>query len=334
MLLSSTQALVFISYDYDYIIIGGGTAGLILAARLSANPAIVVGVLEAGEWQNDNPIVYIPGLHRASIGTPLDWNFTTVPQTHVNNRVISHPLGKMLGGSSGLNFMNWCVASRGEYDWGLGWNWDAISDGWKKAEGVYPPVLQTQIDLLPKPYVNTRFHGHDGPVGMSFARWFPSSTSAILPSLRKLGVKENPDPMGGDNTGGYYCLSSIDGANVTRSTSATAFLEPNLERKNLIVLTGVTVSRIVFNNKVASGVEFLDKSGTTHTAKLNTDPKSEVILSAGSLQSPQILELSGIGKKSVLEAAGVPLLVRNDNVGENLQDHTCKLSLDVPQHLN
>jgi len=323
MLLNSTQALSFLSHRYDYIVLGGGTAGLTLATRLSSDPSLTVGVLEAGELQIDNPLVYIPGVYGQALGGELDWNFTTVPQEHVNNRSIQWERGRMLGGSSGLNFMAWNVGAREEYDWGYGWDWETISAAWKKAETLHPPMLTAQLELLTTPPVEPRFHGTDGPVSSSFSQWFPSISARFLPSLEKLGPKTRVDSMGGENTGGYNSLSSVEPKSVTRSYSASAYLVPNIDRKNLIVLTGAMVSRVILKEGVARGVEFLDINGALHCATLNSQEKSEIILSAGSIQSPQILELSGIGKESVLAAAGVPLLVRNDHVGENLQDHTC-----------
>jgi len=324
MLLPSTQALAFLAHSYDYLVLGGGTAGLTVATRLAlSSPSIRVGVLEAGHSQLDNPLVSIPGFFGFSRGTAIDYNFTTIPQANVNNRRMDIPRGKMLGGSSGLNYMNWNLASKAEYDsWGHGWDWDVISKTAKRVEEYFPPELEAQLELLPKPPVKPGLHGTKGPVKVGFTKWFPKVTGTLLGSLEKFGVGLNPDSMSGDNTGGYYSLHSVtnDG---TRSYSASAYLAPNIGRENLIVLTGATVAKILLENKVAVGVEFVDDMGATHQVFLKKGGKSEVILSAGSIQSPQILELSGIGKKSVLEAAGVPIKIRNDQVGENLQDHLC-----------
>ncbi|KAI5856048.1 hypothetical protein BZA05DRAFT_333620 [Tricharina praecox] len=322
MLLPSNQALAFLAHSYDYLILGGGTAGLTVATRLAlSSPSLKIGVLEAGHSQLDNPLVSVPGYYGFGLGTELDYNFTTTPQTHVNNRKIGMARGKMLGGSSGLNYMNWNLASAEEYDsWGHGWGWGVISKAVRAIEGYYPPELEAQFELLPKPPVVEGVHGTKGPVQAGWAKWFPKPTGMLLKSLQSFGIGINPDAMSGDNLGGYYSLGSVtkDGE---RSYSASAYLAPNIDRENLIVLTGATVAKVLLKNKVAVGVEFVDEAGTTHQAFLKKGGKSEVILSAGSLQSPQILELSGIGKKSVLEAAGVLAIVQNDQVGENLQDH-------------
>ncbi|KAF8540022.1 hypothetical protein BDD12DRAFT_656195, partial [Trichophaea hybrida] len=320
----------FLTHRYDYIILGGGTAGLTLAARLSADPTLTVGVLEAGELEDSNPLVYTPGLYGVALGGNLDWGFSTVPQEHVNNRSIPWSRGRMLGGSSGLNYMAWNVGAREEYDWGHGWDWEVISAAWKKAETLHLPKLATQLELLTTPPVEQKFHGNNGPVSTSFVLWSPSITDKFLPSLEKLGIKIRVDSMGGENTGAFNGLASIDPEKVIRSYSANAYLLPHIDRENLIVLTGATVSRVILEEGTARGVEFLDINGTLHCASLNSKEKSEIILSAGSIQSPQILELSGIGRESVLAGARVPLLVRNDHIGENLQDHTyCPLIYEL-----
>jgi len=223
-----------------------------------------------------------------------------------------------------MNYMVWDIGSKDEYDsWGHGWDWDVISKAVRKAEGYHPPELEAQLELLPKPPVKEQIHGTEGPIGVGFTKWFPKVTSMFFLALENVGVGINPDSMSGDNVGGTYSLNSM-AKDATRSYSASAYLAPNVDRENLSVLTGVTVAKVLLEKNVAVGVEFVDEAGTTHQVFLTKGGNSEVILSAGAYQSPQILELSGIGKKSVLEAAGVPVAVRNDQVGENLQDHICE----------
>jgi choline dehydrogenase-like flavoprotein len=324
MLLPSTSAVAFAALQYDYLLLGGGTAGLTLATRLSRSlPQARVGVLEAGFSELSNPLVSTPGLFGAALGTSVDWNFKTVPQPFVASRQIDIQRGKMLGGSSGLNFMMWNVGSKEEYDaWGYGWGFDGISQGWKSAEKYHQPTTPAQEEILPRPPVVENYHGHKGPLATSFNPWFPHVIATFRAAFEKLGIRWNPDPTGGDNVGFWYSINTIDPTRAERSYSASAFWAPNQDRENLVVLTGVTASRVLFGeDKVAIGVEFVDGDGNKHQAFLKSDENAEVILTAGTVGSPQLLELSGIGKKSVLQAAGINVLVENDDVGENLQDH-------------
>jgi choline dehydrogenase-like flavoprotein len=325
MLLPSTSAVAFTALQYDYLLLGGGTAGLTLAARLSNSlPHARIGVLEAGLSELSNPLISTPGLFGAVLGTSADWGYKSVPQPFVASRKLDIQRGKMLGGSSGLNFLIWDVGSKDEYDaWGYGWGFDGISKGWKSSEIVHAPTNPALEQILPRPPVDENMHGHKGPLSTSFNQWFPHVSTTFHAAFEKLGVRVNPDPTGGDNLGFSYSLNTIDPTRAERSYSASAFFAPNQDRENLVVLTGVTASKVLFGeDKVTIGVEFVDGEGKTHQAFLKSgDENAEVILTAGAVGSPQLLELSGIGKKSVLDAAGIEVLVENDDVGENLQDH-------------
>lgn len=330
MLLPSAQHLLFLATSYDYIIVGGGTAGLTLASRLSADKSLTVGVLEAGENQLANPIVTIPGSFAQATGnSALDWVYASTPQEHANNRNITYAGGKMLGGSSSMGAMLWNVGSSFEYDrWesigNPGWNGQRIMKAIRKSEKYVPPTLQSQLDILPKSPVDKKNHGSGGPVVTSFGKWFPQPAARnFLTSLESMGIGWNTDPYRGDATGGMQGLSTINPAHSTRVDSNSAYLLPNINRTNLVVLTGTTVSRILLahsaKGKRAMGIEFVAQDGTTHIVHLKSN--GEVVLSAGTVQTPQLLELSGIGKKEVLEAAGIDVVVLNENVGEGLQDH-------------
>jgi choline dehydrogenase-like flavoprotein len=188
----------------------------------------------------------------------------------------------------------------------------------KRAQKIHTPTLPSQLEMLPVPPYIEKFHGTCGPTQTSFVKWYVRASTAFLPALANLGLPINPEPMSGNNVGGFVIVNSIDPANSTRSYSATSYLLPNIGRKNLVVLTGATVARVVIKDKVAIGVEFL-VDGLKYTVKAT----KEVILSAGAIQSPQILELSGVGGRDVLEKVGVECVVDNPNVGENLQEHHC-----------
>jgi len=152
---------------------------------------------------------------------------------------------------------------------------------------MHVPTLEAQLELAPKPPYQLEYHGTSGPVSTSFVRWFVQATKTFIPTLEALGIARNKEPMSGNNVGGFLSVSSIETQTVTRSYSATAYLQPNRERSNLVVLTAATATRIIFNDqKVVTGVEFI-----VGGAKFYARATKEVILSAGSIQSPQLLEL-------------------------------------------
>jgi len=185
---------------------------------------------------------------------------------------------------------------------------------------VHAPTLKSQLELAPNPPYQPEYHGTSGPVSTSFVKWFVRAVTAFIPTLEALGIAGNKEPMSGNNIGGRVSLSSIDPQTTRRSFSANAYLEPNKDKSNLVVLTAATATRVVFNHKkVATGVEFI-ADGKKFCARAT----KEVILSAGSIQSPQLLELSGIGKKTLLSKFGIPVILNNPNVGENLQEHYCE----------
>ncbi|KAF7121619.1 hypothetical protein CNMCM5793_009090 [Aspergillus hiratsukae] len=310
---------------YDYIIVGGGTAGLTLAARLSENPDVTVAVLEAGEAHLNDPRVMTPGLAVSLYDDPkYDWGFKTVPQKHSLDHVFAWPRGKGLGGCSMLNFGVMTYPSKREIDnWGPlgnpGWSWDELFPYFLKSETYHPPAEGTTA-ALNSAYVQRDAHGHDGPIQTCFAQASGPFDEVWQPTMEKLGCKLSGDPKKGVGMGAYTHMHSVDPTSRTRSYAVTAYYLGNAERKNLSVLTGAISTMIIFEEEdtilKAVGVEFTH-NGTSYVVSANR----EVVLCGGSLGSPQLLELSGIGSRSVLESIGVEVLVENDNVGENLQDH-------------
>lgn len=188
----------------------------------------------------------------------------------------------------------------------------------KISQIIHPPTLDSQLEIAPDPAYVPTYHGTSGPVSTSFVRWFVEGTKAFLPTLEKLGVRTNKEPMSGNNVGGFVSIASIEPTTVTRSYSATAYLQPNINKSNLVVLTGATATKVVFDKKVAIGAEFI-----VGEEKYFVRANKEVILSAGSIQTPQLLELSGIGSQPLLSKLGIEVVVNNPNVGENLQEHHC-----------
>ncbi|TBU49102.1 alcohol oxidase [Dichomitus squalens] len=321
----------FCSQDmrFDYVVVGGGTAGLVVASRLSEDPEVRVGVLEAGEWHRDVEAVTVPGLTGTTLGDPnYDWRFTSVPQKYSNGRRVPQPRGKGLGGSSLINFTGLNRASAREYDaiqdlGNPGWNWQEMLKYMKKGERTQPPLEERQATaeshLLVDP--DPRWHGTSGPLAKGYSTYFPALHVPIVDALESLGVKKNFEPNDGTSTvGSHTIFSSVDPQTATRSHSSATYYEPCKDRPNLKVLPGSLASRIRFRQGshplVAEGVEFLN-AGKQYLVSA----EREVILCAGAFQSPQILELSGIGKKEVLSSCGIETLVDLPGVGENLQDH-------------
>ncbi|EIM88948.1 alcohol oxidase [Stereum hirsutum FP-91666 SS1] len=313
----------FLSSEFDYLVLGAGTAGLAVAARLSEDPNVRVGVIEAGELVVDRPEVNIPGMVGRAVGSDLDWKFETIPQENANNRVIRQPRGKVVGGTSALNFEAWGRASAAEYDayevlGNEGWNWPEFLKYLKKAETFTPPPPE----IAKQHHVNyeAQYHGTDGPIQMTFPVWFNDLHLPFLEASAARGIPYNSDNGDGKNNGSFTGTFCIDPRTGTRSYSTTGYYLPNAERKNLVLLTGAHITRILFEDTqgsdvVATGVEFL-KDGQTLVAKA----KREVVLCAGTHQTPQILELSGIGKSEILKKHGIKQIV-DLPVGEGLQDH-------------
>ncbi|KAH9857111.1 GMC oxidoreductase [Lenzites betulinus] len=311
----------FCSTTFDYLIVGGGTAGLVLAARLSEDPSVTVGVLEVGEWHPTEEGISVPGLCGSLIGNPrYDWLPPSVPQRHVNNRTVMQPRGRALGGSS---MVRMCRASAREYDayealGNTGWNWSEFLKYMKKAETTIPPASITKpgygINVSP----SSEWHGTSGPIVKSYPTNFNALHLHITAALETLGVPKNPEPDNGSNMGSVTTFAAVDPQTVSRSYSAKAYYESNAERDNLVVITGALVSRVVFqpgsSPLLASGVQF-----TRDNKTFTVEARKEVILCAGAFQTPQLLELSGIGDPKVLEPHGIEVLLDLPSVGENLR---------------
>lgn len=322
---SHGNATSFTATVFDYIIVGGGTAGLTIAARLTENPNITVGVLEAGLDRTQDPKVLTPGFAPSMWEDPeYDWVFKTIPQIHGNNRIVSHPRGKQLGGSSAINFDCWTHASQQDInDWGKlgnkGWTWDELFPYFLKSETYNAPPLSTseQVDTT---FIVPSLHGEAGPVQDSFPPFYDNFYKAWEPTYKKLGLGSTDDPKDGIAIGAHAMLLTIEPNNASRSYAGTAYYKPNAARKNLEVLTGALVTKVI----LAPAKEPLIATGVTFTVdgeSYTVSASKEIILCAGAFQSPQLLELSGIGNAALLKSKGIEVLYDNPNVGENLQDH-------------
>lgn len=350
---------------FDYIVVGGGTAGLVVASRLTEDSSVRVLVVEAGADRSADPFVLTPGLVAALYGKDeYDWNFSSppqvsdslrlcitvirspqytaptlplavartrlhVPQPTLNNRVVNQARGRMLGGSSALNFLMLVYPTKGNIDsWAaLGnpsWNHDALAPYFRKFATVHAPP-QPAKDLLGAGlgYLDEDLPAGDGPIQVSYSAGYNVTNDAWLKTFAGLGFDAAADPRHGKSLGAFQNHASIDPATHTRSFAATGYYTPEIAaRPNLVVLTETLVNRVLFTtaegeDPVATGVELTTKDG----AKRAVSATTEVILAAGALQSPQILELSGVGGRELLSKHNIPVVVDNPNVGEHVQDH-------------
>nr|UBX54549.1 oxidoreductase [Aspergillus sp.] len=323
--MATVKVTDFIQTPFDFVIVGGGTAGLVLAARLSEEPNVLVGVIEAGSLRLGDPKVDLPTGSGQMLGDPeYDWNFRSVPQHGTNEKVYHIPRGKMLGGSSGINFMSYNRPSAEDIDdWanklGLkGWSWSALLPYFKRNETLELPKHSPYYPLDPKA------HGRDGPIHTSIGPWQAPIEESLLAAFDETsGLQRQEDPYSGAHLGFYRSLFTLDrSSNPVRSYAASGYLAPIQGRANLKVLEDAQVCRISLSNASdgtpgAEGVEFYH-----HGARYSVLAKKEVILSAGAIQSPQLLELSGIGDPQILQSAGIACRVTNADVGNNLQEHT------------
>ncbi|KAJ5895511.1 hypothetical protein N7495_007202 [Penicillium taxi] len=314
----------FSQIQFDFLVIGGGTAGLAVAARLSEHPRFKVGVLEAGSLVSRQDTIDIPGLYGQAIGTKQDWQFETVPQKGLAGRVLPWPRGKIVGGTSAINFMIWNRGSKEDYNaWeqlgNPGWGWEDLLPFFKKSETVQRP--SPDIESNYGATFDAAVSGVSGPIKISYPNYYPTTHQLWRQSLNSLGVESNDTHMSGSNTGVWTCINSVTPDERIRSYATNSYYTPNAHRKNLFLLTDALVNEISLEpsengDHRATGVSF-----TCKNQQYQVSVNHEVVLSAGAVQSPQILELSGIGNPEILAKAGIPTKVVSSKVGENLQDH-------------
>ncbi|WJG08188.1 choline dehydrogenase [Aliiglaciecola sp. LCG003] len=291
--------------QFDFIIVGAGSAGAALASRLSENPSVTVCLIEAG-GKDRNPLIHIPfGLSLLSRVESVNWNYNTAAQTELNNRELYWPRGKTLGGSSSINAMCYIRGDHKDYDdWhtqgATGWDWQSVK----------PYFIQSEKQQ----HGANEDHGDAGLLSVTDLQHINPLSASFVQAADEVGMPTLADFNGQQREGlGYYQVTQVNGQ---RCSAAKGYLTPALQRSNLAILTHAQVERVITNNGQATGIALrLDGKA------VQLDASKEVILSAGAINSPQLLMLSGIGPQAHLQQHGIETVVDLPGVGQNLQDH-------------
>ncbi len=296
--------------DYtDIIIVGGGTAGSVLAARLSENPELNVTVLEAGK-NDHHPFIHIPaGFIKMIFNKKYIWPFKTEPSNNTNNREIDVLQGRVVGGSSSINGLIYNRGLPRDFDeWAeldnFGWDYESVLPYFEKSE----TFLGTG---------KAGIRGNNGPLKISNINWKHEICDAFIDGATELGIPKNADYNDGDQEGVGYFQRIINGRR--RISAARAYLKPALKRPNLKLITRAVASKIIFDGKRAVGVEYISDEGKGKKYRLKA--RQKVIVTSGTFNTPRLLQLSGVGNLEDLKAIDVPITHELEGVGRNLRDH-------------
>ena len=295
--------------QFDYVVIGAGSAGCVLANRLTADGTTTVALLEAGgrDW---SPWIHVPVGYFKTIHNPAtDWCYVTEPDPGLNGRALKWPRGRVLGGSSSINGLLYVRGQRQDYD-----RWAELGcEGWSYAD-VLPCFRRAETNERNVADGPDEWHGHDGPLRVSDMRFRRPICDDFIAGVEELGTPRSDDVNGAEQEGvGYFQLTAHKGR---RCSSAVAYLGEARSRPNLTIITHAMVERIEFDGSRASGVR-IRRKGHERTVRA----AREIVLSAGAIGSPQILQLSGVGPRELLAEHGIDVVVDSPDVGANLQDH-------------
>jgi choline dehydrogenase len=289
---------------YDYIVIGAGSAGCVVANRLTEDSDTTVLLLEAGN-PDTKPEIHIPSACISLLGSEVDWSYFSEPEPYLRDRKMFCSRGKVLGGSSSINFMMYIRGNPHDYD-----RWQSLGNPSWSYQDVLPYFKKSEHQQRGA----SDYHGIDGELSVTDINPSAVISQRFIDACVAMGYYDNPDFNGIQQEGvGPYQLTVKDGK---RHSAAAAFLLPILKRPNLTTMTGALVTRLLFEGTRAIGVEYLQE-GALHQVRVN----QEVILSAGAFDSPKLLMLSGIGNAEYLQAMEIPLVADLPGVGQNLQDH-------------
>lgn len=291
--------------EFDYVIVGAGSAGSAIAARLSEDKQTRVLVLEAGPW-GKHPWLHIPiGYGKVFYDQRYNWKYHTEPEPNLNNRSVYWPRGKVLGGSSSINAMVYVRGHRDDYD-----EWGEVAPGWSWQD--VEPVFRRMENWLGDARAE---RGKGGPLGVTDVSPMVHPLSrAYINAAAEAGIPPNSDYNAGDMEGASFF--QITTQNGLRASAARAYLKPAASRQNLSIVTKAHVTRILVDGRAATGVEYI-RGGRI----MKVSARREVILSGGAINTPQLLQLSGIGPAALLKTMGIEVVLNQPHVGRNLADH-------------